>query len=313
MASFIVNRLLTLIPTLFVVSVVVFGLQQMLPGDAAMALAGEEKDPEVIASIRKAYHLDEPIIVQYGYWIGGILRGDLGDSLRSKVPVTGLIADKLPTTLLLAGTAMIWALLIGIPAGIASALRKGSWLDYLANIVGLAGLSVPPFWFGLILLLVVSVNLGWLPASGYVSPFEDPLAALRSMLMPSFVLGASVAAVMMRHTRSAMLSTMSADYIRTARAKGLFERLVVLRHGLRNALIPIITMAALQTGQLLAGAVLTEQVFTIPGFGRLIVDSVYGRDYAVVQGVVLVTALMVVVLNLAADIAYAAADPRIRR
>jgi peptide/nickel transport system permease protein len=313
MLRYLANRLMSVIPTLFVVSVVVFGLQQMLPGDAATALAGEEMDAQVIAQIRKAYHLDQPIVVQYGLWLGGVLQGDLGQSLRNHVAVTRLIGEKLPATALLSVMAMAWALVIGVPTGIVAALRKGLWLDHLANVVGLAGLSVPPFWLGLMLILFVSVKLGLLPASGYVSPFQDPRAALESLAMPSFVLGMSVAAVMMRHTRSAMVTSMAADYIRTARSKGLGERLVVLRHGLRNALVPLITMAALQAGQLLAGAVLTEQVFTIPGFGRLIVDAVFTRDYAVVQGVVLVTACIYVGLNLVADLAYGVVDPRIRR
>ena len=241
-----------------------------------------------------------------------MLHGDLGLSLRNNVAVSQLIGEKLPATAILSVMAMVWAVLIGVPAGIVSALHKGRGLDYLANVIGLAGLSVPPFWLGLMLILFVSVKLGLLPASGYVSPMIDPGAALLSLLMPSFVLGINIAAVMMRHTRSAMVTSMAADYIRTARAKGLYERRVVLRHGLRNALLPLITMGTLQAGQLLAGAVLTEQVFTIPGFGRLIIDAVYSRDYAVVQGVVLVNAIIYVTLNLTADIAYGAADPRIR-
>jgi len=312
MLRYIVNRLLTVIPTLFVVSVVVFGLQQMLPGDAAIALAGESLDPAIVAQIRADRHLDQSIIVQYALWLAGVLQGDLGQSLRNNVSVAQLISEKLPATAILSVMAMGWALLIGVPAGIVSALYKGRGPDYVANVVGLAGLSVPPFWLGLMLILFVSVRLGLLPASGYVSPLTDPGAALRSLLLPSFVLGINIAAVMMRHTRSAMVTSMAADYIRTARAKGLFERRVVLRHGLRNALLPLITMGTLQAGQLLAGAVLTEQVFTIPGFGRLIIDAVYTRDYAVVQGVVLVNAIIYVTLNLAADIAYGAADPRIR-
>jgi peptide/nickel transport system permease protein len=242
-----------------------------------------------------------------------VLHGDLGQSLRNQISVTSLIAEKLPVTATLAFLALTWALAIGIPAGIIAALNRGMWPDHVANVVGLAGLSVPPFWLGLILILVVSVKLGWLPASGFVSPFQDPKAWILSLLMPSFVLGISVGAVVMRHTRSAMVTSMAADYIRTARAKGVYERIVVMRHGLRNALIPLITTVALQAGNLLAGAVLTEQVFTIPGFGRLIVDAVYTRDYAVVQGVVLVTGVIYVMLNLAADIAYGVADPRIRR
>ena len=312
MLNYVLHRVLALVPTLLVVSVVVFGLQQMLPGDVAQAMAGEDQDPQVIAQIRRTYRLDEPIPVRYALWLGGVVRGDLGISLRNQVPVSDLIRQKLPATLLLATMAMAWAFAIGIPAGVLAALRKGSALDHLANVVGLAGLSVPPFWLGLMLILLVSVNLGLLPASGYVSPFVSPGDALRSLLMPSFVLGASAAAVLMRHTRAAMLAALRSDYVRTARAKGLYERLVILRHAFRNALIPIITMAALQTGQLLSGAVLTEQVFTIPGFGRLIVDGVFTRDYAVVQGAVLVTALIYVMLNLAADIAYGLADPKMR-
>jgi peptide/nickel transport system permease protein len=215
--------------------------------------------------------------------------------------------------MMLSAIAMAWALAIGVPTGIISALRKGSWLDYLSNVIGLAGLSVPPFWLGLMLILLVSVDLGWLPASGYVSPFENLGECIRSLLMPSFVLGINVAGVIMRHTRSAMLTAMSADYIRTARAKGLKRHIIVVRHGFRNALVPLITISALQLGALLSGAVLTEQVFTIPGFGRLIVDSVYNRDYSVVQGVVLTTATIYMLLNLLADLAYAVADPRVRR
>jgi peptide/nickel transport system permease protein len=313
MLPYVLHRVLALFPTLLVVSVVVFGLQQMLPGDVAQAMAGEDQDPQVIAQIRRTYRLDEPIPVRYALWLGGVLQGNLGISLRNQVPVSDLILQKLPATLLLATMAMAWAFAIGIPAGVLAALRKGSALDHLANVVGLAGLSVPPFWLGLMLILLVSVNLGLLPASGYVSPFVSPGDALRSLLMPSFVLGASAAAVLMRHTRSAMLAALRSDYVRTARAKGLYERLVILRHAFRNALIPIITMAALQTGQLLSGTVLTEQVFTIPGFGRLIVDAVFTRDYAVVQGVVLVTALIYVLLNLAADVAYGLADPKMRK
>jgi peptide/nickel transport system permease protein len=313
MGRYIANRLLMLIPTLFVVSIVVFGLQKLLPGDVAIALAGEDKDPTVIAQIRAQYHLNQPILTQYALWLGNVARGDLGRSMRNQVSVVELIRTKLPATMMLSAIAMAWALAIGVPTGIVSALRKGSWLDYLSNVVGLAGLSVPPFWLGLMLILLVSVDLGWLPASGYVSPFENLGECIRSLLMPSFVLGINVAGVIMRHTRSAMLTAMSADYIRTARAKGLKRHIIVVRHAFRNALVPLITISALQLGALLSGAVLTEQVFTIPGFGRLIVDSVYNRDYSVVQGVVLTTATIYMLLNLLADLAYAVADPRVRR
>jgi len=313
MGRYVANRLLMLFPTLFVVSIVVFGLQKLLPGDVAISLAGEDKDPTVIAEIRAQYHLDRPMLTQYGLWLGDVLQGDLGRSMRNQVSVLELIRTKLPATMMLSAIAMAWALAIGVPTGIVSALRKGSWLDYLSNVIGLAGLSVPPFWLGLMLILLVSVDLGWLPASGYVSPFENLGECIRSLLMPSFVLGINVAGVIMRHTRSAMLTAMSADYIRTARAKGLKRHIIVVRHGFRNALVPLITVSALQLGALLSGAVLTEQVFTIPGFGRLIVDSVYNRDYSVVQGVVLTTATIYMLLNLLADLAYAVADPRVRR
>ena len=313
MLEYLVKRIATIVPTLVFVSMLIFGLQQLLPGDPAMILAGEDQDPTVIAHLRVKLHLDEPLPLRYAYWVGGVLRGDLGESVRTQQPVTQLIAQKLPVTVELALLAFAIALLIGIPAGIVSAVGRGTVWDHAANVFALWGLSTPNFWLGILMILLFSVQLGWLPASGYVSPFEDLGANLRAMVMPAFVLGNAIAAVLMRHTRSAMLQVMSADYIRTARAKGLSERSVVLEHALRNALTPIITLGALELGTLLSGAVLTEQVFTIPGFGKLIVDSVFNRDYAVVQGVVLVTATAYIVLNLLADLAYFMVNPRLRR
>jgi peptide/nickel transport system permease protein len=266
----------------------------------------------VIAYLQKKMHLDEPLPVRYFYWISGVFQGDLGESLRIQEPVLDLIKDKLPVTLQLAGMAMVIALLIGIPAGIVSAVGKDTVWDYVANVVALWGLSTPNFWLGILMILVFSVSLGWLPASGYTSPFEDLGANLAAMIMPAFVLGNAIAAVLMRHTRSAMLQVLNADYVRTARAKGLNERVVVLKHGLRNALTPIITLGALEFGTLLSGAVLTEQVFSIPGFGKLIVDAVFNRDYAVVQGVVLFTSSVYILLNLLADLAYFVVNPRLR-
>ena len=312
MLSFLPRRLLQLIPTLFLVSVLIFGLQQLLPGDPALVMAGEEKDPEVIEQIRKQYRLDQPLPMQYLYWIGGVLQGDLGESMRIRQPVAQLIAEKLPVTLQLATMAMTFALLIGIPAGVLSAVKKGTAWDVGANVFALWGLSTPNFWLGIMMIFLFSVQLGWLPASGYVSPFEDLGQSLAATIMPAFVLGNAIAAVLMRHMRSAMLQAMSADYVRTARAKGLHERVVVLRHALRNALTPVITLGALEFGTLLSGAVLTEQVFSIPGFGKLIVDAVFNRDYAVVQGVVLVTATVYIVLNLLADVLYVLVNPRLR-
>ena len=312
MFEFLVKRLATIVPTLVFVSILIFGLQQLLPGDPAMILAGEEQDPAVVAYLHAKLHLDEPLPVRYEYWVGGVLRGDLGESIRNQQPVLKLILQKLPVTIELALLAMTIALVIGIPAGIVSAVARGSAWDYAANAFALWGLSTPNFWLGILMILIFSVQLGWFPASGYVSPFEDLRANLAAMVMPAFVLGNAIAAVLMRHTRSAMLQVLSADYVRTARAKGLSERVVVLKHSLRNALTPIITLGALELGTLLSGAVLTEQVFTIPGFGKLIVDSVFNRDYAVVQGVVLVTATAYIGLNLLADLAYFAVNPRLR-
>ena len=312
MFEFLIRRIATILPTLLFVSMLIFGLQQLLPGDPAVILAGEERDPNVVAYLRAKLHLDEPLPLRYAHWVGGVLQGDLGESVRSQEPVTRLIAQKLPVTIELALLAMTIALVIGIPAGVVSAVGRGTAWDYAANVFALWGLSTPNFWLGILLILLFSVQLGWLPASGYVSPFEDLRANLAAMIMPAFVLGNAIAAVLMRHTRSAMLQVLSADYVRTARAKGLSERVVVLKHALRNALTPIITLGALEFGTLLSGAVLTEQVFTIPGFGKLIVDSVFNRDYAVVQGVVLVTASAYIVLNLLADLAYFAVNPRLR-
>ncbi|MBK7471302.1 MAG: ABC transporter permease [Betaproteobacteria bacterium] len=312
MLRFLLQRIATIVPTLLFVSMLIFGLQQLLPGDPARVLAGEEQDPNVVAYLRAKLHLDEPLPVRYLYWLNGVVHGDLGESLRIQKSVLELIAEKLPVTLQLAVMAMIIALVIGVSAGILSAVKKDTIWDYAANIVALWGLSTPNFWLGIMLILLVSVNLGWLPASGFVSPFEDLAANLKSMIMPAFVLGNAIAAVLMRHTRSAMLQVLNADYVRTARAKGLEERVVVLKHALRNALIPIVTLGALELGTLLSGAVLTEQVFTIPGFGKLIVDAVFNRDYAVVQGVVLITATAYILLNLLADLAYFLINPRMR-
>lgn len=313
MLAFIVRRIAIVVPTLLLISLIVFSLQLLLPGDPALALAGEERDPEVLAYIRAKYHLDQPIPLQYWHWLTGVLSGDLGRSIRTQMPVSQLILTKLPVTLQLAVMAMVVALAIGIPAGIVAAVRKGGAWDLGANVVALSGVSIPNFWLGIMLILLVSVRWGLLPASGYVSPLEDPVRNLQTLILPSLVLGTAIAAVMMRHTRSAMIAALRADYVRTARAKGLHERVVVMKHALRNALIPVVTMSTLQFGELLSGAVLTEQVFTIPGFGKLIVDAVFNRDYAVVQGVVLFTGTVFILLNLVADLLYFLLNPRLRR
>ena len=306
-------RIAQIIPTLLLVSVLVFCLQQLMPGDPAMVLAGEERgDPQVLAQIRAELWLDRSLPVQYLHWMGNVLQGDLGFSWRIRQPVLGLIRQKLPVTLQLGGMAFVIAVVIGVPAGIIAAVYRNQFWDYLANAIGLAGLSTPNFWLGIMLILLVSVHLGWLPPSGFVPPSEDWRQSLATTIMPAFVLGNAIAAILMRHMRSAMLTALDQDYVRTARAKGLHEWRVVLRHALRNALIPVVTLGALELGTLLSGAVLTEQVFSIPGFGKMVVDAVFNRDYPVVQGVVLVTAFLYVGLNLVADVLYVVINPRLR-
>ncbi|ALU60772.1 MULTISPECIES: ABC transporter permease [Pseudomonas] len=312
MLMFILRRLLSSIPTLILVSLFVFTLQKLLPGDPVLAMAGEERDPAVMEYLRDKYRLDDPIPLQYLNWVGNVLTGDLGTSLRTEQPVTTLLASKLPVTLELAVLALLIALLIGIPTGIISAVRKGTAVDYGANVVALSGISIPHFWLGILLIMVFAVKLQWLPASGFVPMGEDFGQNLKTLILPAFVLGAGLSGILMRHTRSAMLEVLRADYVRTARAKGLFPRTVILKHALRNALMPIITLTTLLFGELLGGAVLTEQVFSIPGFGKMIVDAVFNRDYAVVQGVVLCVAIGFLMLNLLADVLYRLINPRLR-
>ncbi len=312
MLLFLSRRVLIALPTILLISVFVFALQKLLPGDPLLVLAGEERDPAVLELLREKYRLNDPLVVQYFTWVTNALTGDLGISLRTNQPVTELMLQKLPVTLQLAAMSMIFALVIGVPAGILSAYKKGTVTDYIANIVALSGLSIPNFWLGIMLILLVSVKWQLLPASGYVPLSEDFVQSIRTMLMPSFVLGTALAATMMRHTRSAMLGVLSADYVRTARAKGLTERRVVSKHAFRNALTPIVTLTALLFGELVAGAVLTEQIFTIPGFGKMVVDAVFNRDYAVVQGIVLVTAVGFIFMNLVADALYFILNPRLR-
>jgi peptide/nickel transport system permease protein len=307
-----VRRLAVLVPTLVIVSILIFSLQKLLPGDAATALAGEEGDSAVVAAIRTKYHLDRPVAVQYGIWIGKVLRGDFGESLRSRIPVAELIASKLPVTLELATCSMLIALALGVPAGVLSATRQGRPLDLVANFVALSGLSVPHFWLGIMLILLFAVQLGWLPASGYVAPWDDLRRNLTTILLPSVVLGTGVAGVMMRHARSAMLQTLGADYVRTARAKSVPERLVVLKHALRNAAIPIVTVVGLQFGAFMGGAVITEAIFDYPGLGRMLLQAILQRDYTVVQGTILFVVVTFVLINLLTDLMYAYLDPRIR-
>lgn len=312
MFAFILKRILTAIPTLLIVTVMIFGIQRALPGDPALILAGEQKDPAVMAFIRAKYRLDDPIPVQYVAWLGQVVRGDFGRSIRTNESVSRLIFQKLPVTIELSILSMLFAVLVAIPVGVLASVRRNTASDYASTVLALSGLSIPNFWLGIMLILLISVQWKLLPASGFVSLSEDPIGNLKRMIMPAFVLGTGLAAVLMRQMRSSMLEVLQQDYVRTAQAKGLRPLHVVVRHAMRNALIPVITILGLQMGALLSGAVLTEQVFTIPGFGKLVVDAVFNRDYAVVQGVVLLTATGYIFINLLVDIGYALLNPRIQ-
>ena len=312
MAEFLVRRAFISAITLGLISLIVFTGVRAIPGDPARVLAGTDADAAGLEEIRQKYGLNDPIVVQYLRWVGLALRGDLGESIRTRQSVGAMVVRKLPITVELACLSLLVALAIAIPAGVIAAVRRNTVWDLLASGISLCGVSVPNFWLGIMLILLVSVRFGWLPASGFVPIAEDPLGNLKRMLMPSLVLGTGLAAVLMRQTRNAMIEVLSADYIRTARSKGLAGWGVVVRHGLRNGLIPVVTILGLQTGALLGGAVVTEQIFVLPGFGRLIVEAVFTRDYPVVQGVVLITASSYVLVNLLVDLSYSVLNPRIR-
>jgi peptide/nickel transport system permease protein len=309
---FLGQRVALAVPTLLILSVLVFLLQHLLPGDPALLLAGEDMDPAAIEALRHRLGLDLPLHRQYLHWLGAALGGDLGMSLRNDMAVTELLFSKLGITAQLAVAAMLLALALGIPLGVAAAARQGGWVDHGASLLALSCISVPHFWLGIMLVLGFSVQLNWFPASGYVPFAEDPWRSVLGFVLPAVVLGTGIAGVLMRHTRSAMLQSLGADYVRTARAKGITERRVVLRHALRNALMPVVTLGAIEFGQLLSGAVLTEQIFSIPGFGKLLVDGVLNRDYAVVQGLVLVSGALFILCSLVADLLYFAINPRLR-
>jgi peptide/nickel transport system permease protein len=297
--------------TLFIATVVVFLGVRALPGDPTVALTAETSNPEVEATLRAEYGLDKPVPVQYAAWMGHALQGDLGTSPKTGLPVSQTIAERLPITLELTVLALLVALAIGVPIGILAAVRRGSFADYVAGTTALAGLSIPHFWLGILFILAFAVNLEWLPASGFV-PLTDPLGNLAHMVMPATVLGITLAAVVMRQMRSAMLESLGADYVRTARAKGMSESRVVGMHALRNSLITVVTVVALQLGTLISGAVITEQIFIVPGIGKLTIDSVFSRDYPTLQGIVLITATGYILANLLADIGYSLLNPRIR-
>ena len=312
MLDFLIQRVAISLVTLLLITLIVFAGVRMIPGDPARVMAGTDADEAGLQEIRAKYGLNDPVPLQYFRWLKLALQGDLGESIRTREPVVKTVAMKLPITIQLACFSLIIAIGIAIPAGIFSALRRNTVWDLLANAVSLCGVSIPTFWLGIMLILLLSVRLHLLPASGFVPFLQDPMANLQRMLMPAFVLGGALAAVLMRQTRNSMIEVMTANYIRTAYSKGLAEGVVVLRHALRNGLIPIVTILGLQMGALMGGAVVTEQIFVVPGFGRLIVEAVFTRDYPLVQGVVLITASTYVLINLLVDVSYSLLNPRIR-
>lgn len=312
MSGYLLRRLRQSLVTLFLVSVVVFAGVRALPGDPALALAGEERSPEALAAIRDAYGLNDNLAVQYGRFLTHAATGDLGTSARTGLPVLDSISSALPVTLELAALALLFAVLVGISTGVVAAVRRGRPEEWLANALALLGLSVPTFWLGIVLVLAFAVAVPVFAASGFVPLSTDPLDNLRRMVLPATVLGGALAAVVMRQTRGAMLDSLSADYVRTARAKGLTSRQVTLGHALRNSLVTVVTVLGLQLGTLISGAVVTEQVFVLPGFGKLTIDAVFTRDYPMLQGVVLCTASAYILINLLVDAVYSAIDPRIR-
>jgi peptide/nickel transport system permease protein len=309
--SFLLRKVGAALIVLFLASVLVFVGVRAIPGDPAIALGAENRDPAVLAAVRHKYGLDEPVPVQYVKWVSLAVQGDLGRDSR-ELSVAHTIVTRLPITLELAFLAILIGSVIGISTGVLAAVKRGKPADYAGTTVALVGLSVPHFWLGLLMIVLFAVKLGWLPAGGYVPFREDPIENLKHMIMPALVLGGGLAAVVMRQMRSAMLESLGADYVRTARAKGLTERRVVGVHALRNSLITVTTVIGLQLGALISGAVITEQIFGIAGFGRLTVDSVNQRDYTLIQGVVLVAAASYVIVNLFVDIVYSLLNPRIR-
>ncbi len=313
MARFVLTKVATSLLTLVLALVVIFLGVRALPGDAAVVIANA--DTSGLAdedAIREQLGLDRPLPVQFVDYVGQILSGQLGRSTSTGLPAGEVIAGALPVTLELAFLALLLATAFGVFGGIVAAVRRGRAAEWGMNGIALFGLSVPPFWFGIMLILFFSVHLRWLPASGFVPFFEDPLENLRRMILPAIVLSSGFAAVTMRQMRAAMLETLNADFIRTAEARGLSRNLAVWTHAVRNSLISVVTVVSVQLGILIGGAVVTEQVFVIPGFGKLMVDAITGRDYAIIQGVVLVTAVIYVVANLLTDIAYGLIDPRVR-
>jgi peptide/nickel transport system permease protein len=306
------GRLLSAIPVLFIVSLITFGLMRLIPGDPAAAIAGIAATPAQIEQLRQDLGLDRPVWVQLLNYYEGLAQGDLGRSLLLGKGVFAATMERLPVTIGLSMYALVFTLLIGIASGIIAALRQNSWVDQAAMMFAMIGISIPSFFLGLLMIILFAVHLGWLPSGGYVAFGDDPMGWLRSMTMPAFSLALLQAGLLARITRSSMLEVLRQDYIRTAKAKGLPHRRVVLKHALANALIPIVTVVGIIVSLLMSGAVVTEALFSIPGMGQLLTQAVLNRDYPMVQGGLLLVTTFLVLVNITVDVLYAALDPRVR-
>lgn len=312
MIRYVLNRLVSAIGVMFLVSILVFSIIRLIPGDPITILLGDNLSEDARRALVEKWGLDRSVFLQYFEWVGNAITGDLGQSIRTQDEVFGLILDRLPATLTLSFAAMFIAIIIGVPTGIIAAYKSNTGLDRLAMLTALIGLCIPAFWLSLLLILLFSIRLDWLPVSGYVSPTDDLGGWLSHLVLPSMALGLGLAASISRMTRTSMLEVLSQDYIRTARAKGLAERAAILGHALRNAMLPIITVIGLQLGFLLGGAVVVEEIFAVPGLGRLLIFGISNRDYPLIQGVVLVFALSFILINLLVDVIYPLFEPRIR-
>ena len=309
--AFLIRRLLLTLPILFIVSVVCWSMINLIPGDPATVILGPEASEQAKEQMREQLGLNKPLVVQYVDWLDGVLHGNLGESLVDGTPVSQLILQRLPVTLELALGTFLVSLTIAVVAGILSASNRGTWIDYLSTGFALGGISIPHFWLGMMFIIIFAVNLGWLPASGFEPFFQNPVANITAMILPVLATGLRESAELMRMLRSSLLEELGSDYVRTAFSKGLSKRVVVIKHAVRNALIPFVTDSGLQIAGLLGGLVVTEQVFQLPGVGRLIVESIEQRDFTVVQGAVLTVTVIVVIINVLVDVLYAVIDPRI--
>jgi peptide/nickel transport system permease protein len=312
LALYIVRRFLLTVPAILAMSVIVFLMIRLIPGDPAQVILGLRSTPENIETLREDLRLNDPLWVQYGHWLGGVLRGDLGVDYRTHEPIRDQLLSRLPVTLEMAFLAMVMSAVLAIPLGLVAATRRGA-AEHGTQVLGLIGISIPDFWLGVMLILLMALVLGWLPSSGYVPLRDSVTGNLRHMVLPAFTLAVNFAAVLTRTTRGAVLDVLDRPFVRTARAKGLRERAVVLGHVLRNASIPIITVIGLQLGYALGGAIIIEQIFSLPGVGRLTLNAVLERNYPVVQGAVLLVTFLFMATNIVTDSLYAVLDPRIRQ